>query len=102
MKQLLSRRSLFAAGSFTTLAIAGGVFALHGLPGVYEPALYMCKGWPMTPAQVAAHRGIDLDTFEQIHAKRSVDMSQLCDMPQKRLQRAIYRAAHPKPDRPGE
>ena len=56
----------------------------------------------MTAAQVAAHRGIDPDMIEQLRHNRSLDISQLCDIPEAKLKRALYRVNNPKPDHPGD
>jgi hypothetical protein len=66
------------------------------------PDLYLCDWQPMTAAQVAAHRGIDPHMLEQLHHNRSLDVSQVCDMPEAKLKRALYRVNNPKPDHPGD
>src|SRR5262249_35237734 len=56
----------------------------------------------MTAAEVATHRGIDPEMLEQLHFNRSLEISEVCTLPQKRLERAMYRVQNPKPDQPGE
>jgi len=98
MKSLYSTRGIAAAASvLLTVTATAGYFIHAGVPG-----LYYCDGWPMTAAQVAAHRGIDPNMLEQLHFKRSLDVSQVCSMPQKKLERALYKVQNPMPDHPGE
>ncbi|MBI4472722.1 MAG: hypothetical protein HY646_08645, partial [Acidobacteria bacterium] len=56
----------------------------------------------MTAAQIAALRGISLDTFRLLQRERSLTPEEICSMPQKMLLRALDKALHPKPDHPDE
>lgn len=97
IKLLSSRRIAVAGFAVLTTAVAAGFFVYSGASGIY-----FCDGRPMTAAQVAAHRGIDPDMIEQLHHNRSLDLSQICTLPQNKLERAMYRVQNPKPDHPGE
>ncbi len=63
---------------------------------------YTCNGQSMTEAQVAAFRGISPETLHLIKTQRGLTAPEICIMPQSKLDRAIFRANEPKPDKPGE
>ncbi|WP_017222300.1 WD40/YVTN/BNR-like repeat-containing protein [Moritella dasanensis] len=46
--------------------------------------------------------GLPLDTIEELQAKRSVTLLDLCQMPISKLNRSLTKLAMPKPDHPGE
>lgn len=51
---------------------------------------------------VAWVRGIPRSTVEVLRRTRSLDNAQICQLPDKRLARAISKAFQPRPDHPGE
>lgn len=59
-------------------------------------------GEPWTDEVVAQATGMDLSQLEHVKRMRSLDNAMLCEMPEAALQRAMWRADHPKPDHPGE
>mgnify|MGYP000150351270 CR=1 FL=1 len=90
-------------------AIVVAVIAFAGL-GTYSflknrddgVTRFACDGQSMTVEQLAAHRGIAPQMAELLRLNRSVGADQLCDIPEKKLARAVFRVENPKPDRPGE
>ena len=57
---------------------------------------------PMSDAQVATLRAISVATVKLLHTQRGLLNSEICEMPEALLKRAINKAHHPKPDHPGE
>lgn len=90
------------------LTTAIGAVALIGVggymlyPQTRSDARYACADRQMTIDELAAHRGIDLQMVELLRVRRSILAEDLCDIPQAKLDRAIFRSENPKPDHPGE
>jgi hypothetical protein len=57
---------------------------------------------PMSDAQVATLRAISVKTVKLLHTHRGLLTSEICEMSEAKLKRAINKALHPKPDHPGE
>ncbi|HEX6739090.1 MAG TPA: Calx-beta domain-containing protein [Vicinamibacteria bacterium] len=74
--------------------------ALSGAPDSSLPPRYPCEGNLLTAAEIAAHRGITLQTLEELGKKRSLPPAALCEVSEATLQRAIYRLE--APDLPDE
>lgn len=72
------------------------------MPAQIAEATYLCEGRLLTAAELAARRGIEPQMVELLRRNRSVGPAQLCDIPETKLARAIFRVENPKPDRPGE
>ena len=92
MMIVLSVGMLYNTGPFDTLR-AGISDAL---------GLYICHGLPMNAAQIANLRGISPETVQLLKAQRGLTVAELCEIPQAKLDRAIFRASSPKPDHPDE
>jgi photosystem II stability/assembly factor-like uncharacterized protein len=56
----------------------------------------------MSDAEVAALRGISVETVKLLHTQRGMLNSEICGLSEAKLKRAINKAHHPKPDHPGE
>ena len=63
---------------------------------------YLCNGKQMTNAQIAEYRDISLETLQLLNVKRGLTIPEICEMPQSKLDRAIFKAKNPNPDHPGE
>lgn len=61
-----------------------------------------CEGTSMTATEIAARRGVPVEKLDLLRDKRSLDPSDVCALPEKKLNRALYRSETPKPDRPGQ
>ncbi|MCP4141851.1 MAG: hypothetical protein GY755_16515, partial [Chloroflexi bacterium] len=72
------------------------------LLGVNHANFYACDGRMMTESELLTYRDISLETMEKVQAGRGLTYAELCDIPQAKLDRAIYRSNSPKPDHPGE
>ena len=109
------RKTSTSAAGATVLALVGGILALgalgglssaHAYPPDYEPgqefeATYLCEGRLLTAAELADRRGIEPQMVELLRLSRSVGPTQLCDIPETKLARAIFRIDKPKPHHPG-
>ncbi|MBI3240820.1 MAG: hypothetical protein HYZ49_00800 [Chloroflexi bacterium] len=84
------------------LLISALVALMIGLSQFGAGETFSCNGQPMTEAQIAAYRGISLETLHLLHRARGLTPDNICAMPQDKLNRAIFRANTPKPDHPGE
>lgn len=88
----------FLAVLLPAALIAGILFSQPYFPGIGKP---VCNN-QISDADIASLRGVSLDTLRLLHARRGMTNSELCDIPQAKLERAIHKAKHPKPDHPGE
>ena len=61
-----------------------------------------CQVWGFSNEAVAAYRGISLEVVSKLRSERSLTNPEICQMPQEKLERAIFRVDNPKPDHPGE
>ena len=63
---------------------------------------YLCDGSWMTEDDLLAYRDISMETMQMVSVGRGLTFAELCEIPQAKLDRAIYRSLNPKPDHPGE
>ena len=92
-----SRRGAVFAG----LAVVVAATALVGFLRTGEER-WTCDGVSMTATEVAARRGVPTDKLDPLFQKRDLTPDDICNMPDKKLKRALYKVDHPKPDHPGE
>ena len=89
----------FMIGHLFILLLASGLPLT--LPAEISPISIQCPS-PMSDAQVAALRGISVETVKLLHSQRGMLNSEICELSEGKLKRAINKAHHPKPDHPGE
>jgi photosystem II stability/assembly factor-like uncharacterized protein len=95
---VFTKRTFFL---LTILAfLAAGIFAVIRNPQAI--GLYRCGDALLTKAQVAEARGISTDMIDQLGEDGRLSVSGVCDIPQDKLEQAIFFANNPKPDHPGE
>mgnify|MGYP001765462670 CR=1 FL=1 len=93
-------------GRWASVTAAVGVVVVAGSlatgsMGTRE-ARWTCDGVSMTAEEVAAKRGVPAERLGDLWQKRDLSIDDICNMPDKKLKRALYKIDHPKPDRPGE
>jgi photosystem II stability/assembly factor-like uncharacterized protein len=102
MKKIFSSRfQLPLVFAILITALFGGA-NYQNLLGISQHAYYECDGRMMSEADLLVYRDITLETMESVQAGRGLTYAELCDIPQKKLDRAIFRSHTPKPDHPGE
>jgi uncharacterized repeat protein (TIGR02543 family) len=101
--------AVFGGAALTLVALAGlgGLSSALAYPPDYQPsqayeATFLCEGRLLTAAEVADRRGITPELADRLRQFRSLGPSQLCDIEEKKLARAVFRVENPKPDKPGE
>ncbi|MBT4310736.1 MAG: hypothetical protein HOD49_10015, partial [Anaerolineae bacterium] len=100
-KNFSSRFQLPLVFAILMTALFGGA-NYQNLLGISQHAYYECDGRMMSEADLLVYRDISLETMESVQAGRGLTYAELCDIPQKKLDRAIFRSNTPKPDHPGE
>ena len=102
MKKLFtSRFQLPLVFALLISAFFGGM-NYENLLGVNYSDYYECDGRMMTEEELLSYRDISLETMQLVQAGRGLTYAELCEIPQAKLDRAIYRSNNPKPDHPGE
>ncbi|RLC26774.1 MAG: hypothetical protein DRH37_11460, partial [Deltaproteobacteria bacterium] len=74
----------------------------ESLLGINHNTYYECDGQMMTEADLLVYRGISAETMQMVKTGRGLTYAELCDIPQDKLDRAVFRSNNPKPDHPGE
>ena len=100
MKSISRGRYLRMLVLMSLLVLTGGTLRILTVPGSF--GVYICNQRPMTEAQVAAFRGLDIPTLVLLKTQRGLTIPELCIIPQAKLDRAVNRAHNPNPDHPGE
>ncbi len=67
-----------------------------------EPTTFACNGALMSLAEIAAYRGVSMETWVILKTGRAMTPEELCVIPEDKLQRAITKVQHPRPDHPDE
>jgi hypothetical protein len=93
------RGSPAALAALSTVAALGVSFSALQ---VDREARYACDGRQMTVGEIAGKRNLTIEDVENLGRQRSLSPDEICVMPQKRLERAVYRLANPKPSSPKE
>lgn len=101
MAALRALRARPALLSLAVVGLAGAVGTSVWQRGDGEPR-YTCDGQMMTVGEIAGKRSITIEDVENLAKQRSLTPDQVCTIPQKRLERAIWRLANPKPSNPSE
>ena len=90
-----STHSLLLLGLLTAL----GLWLARSAPPL---PTYACEGLYLTETQIAARRGLTVETLRLLKEQRGLQPGEVCRLPEDKLARAVSRAEHPKPDHPGE
>ena len=93
-------------GRWVSLTAMVGVVVVAGslATGLMGPreARWTCDGVSMTAEEVAIKRGVPVDKLGQLYEKRDLTIDDICDMPARKLKRALFKIDHPAPDHPGQ
>ena len=92
-----SKGAKVAAG---LMVLSIGVWSVEAMRS--DEQRWTCDGASMTASEIAARRGVPVEKLGPLWEKRDLSPADICNMPEKRLKRALFKVEHPKPDRPGE